>query len=348
MEMGDSGRRRARVIVLVLAAVLLGVAMVRGPGEVATPAAGHHRVAVVLSVGGLGDRSFNDMAHAGLMDAQREFGVVVAYGEPAAMSEDERYLDFYAEQGFDLVFAVGFFMASSLERVAARHPDTRFAIIDAVVDAPNVASLVFREHEGSYLVGALAARKSKSGIVGIVKGLDVPLLMRFEHGYRQGFDAERAHLGLPPGTVLSMVAGSFADPVRGKELTRVLTQQGVDVVFQAAGQTGNGVIAGAKEAGIFAIGVDANQNHERPGTVLTSMVKRVDVALREACRALVEGRFEPGVHAFGVADGGVGWALDEYNRPLVSAADEARLREIERRIASGALKVEALPAGDAE
>jgi len=335
-----------RGLVLACAAALLAVAMVRGPGEAAAPEAGRLRVAVVLSVGGLGDRSFNDMAHEGLVRAGEELGVITAYGEPAAMSEDERYLDFYSEQGFDLVFAVGFLMTSSLEKVSARHPNTRFAIIDSVVDAPNVASLVFREHEGSYLVGALAARKSQSGVIGIVKGLDVPLLMKFEHGYRQGFDAERAHLGLPPGRVLSMVAGSFADPVRGKELTRVLSQEGADVVFQAAGQTGNGVIAGAKEAGIFAIGVDANQNHERPGTVLTSMVKKVDVAVFEACRALVEDRFQPGVQAFGVADGGVGWALDEHNRALVSAEDEARLRELERRIASGELQVEDLPAED--
>lgn len=343
MGPGDVRRRRARGIVLVLATALLAVALLRGPGEAASPEPGRKRVAVVLSVGGLGDRSFNDMAHAGLVRAREELGVIGAYGEPAGMSEDERYLDFYAEQGFDLVFAIGFLMTSSLEKVAPRHPGTRFAILDAVVDAPNVASLVFREHEGSYLVGALAARKTESGVIGIVKGLDVPLLMKFEHGYRQGFDAERAHLGLPPGKVLSTVAGSFADPVRGKELTRVLAQQGADVVFQAAGQTGNGVIAGAKEAGIYAIGVDANQNHERPGTMLTSMVKKVDVAVFETCRALVRDRFEPGIHAFGVADGGVGWALDEFNRPLVSADDEARLRDLERRIASGELKVEALP-----
>jgi basic membrane protein A len=334
--------------VLALAAALLGAAALRGPGEAAAPEEGRKRVAVVLSVGGLGDRSFNDMAYEGLVRARDEIGVIGAYGEPAAMSEDERYLDFYAEQGFDLVFAVGFLMTSSLEKVAPRHPDTRFAIIDSVVDAPNVASLVFREHEGSYLVGALAARKSESGVIGIVKGLDVPLLMKFEHGYRQGFDAERKHLGLPPGRVLSMVAGSFADPVRGKELTRVLHQEGADVVFQAAGQTGNGVIAGAKEAGIYAIGVDANQNHERPGTVLTSMIKKVDVAVFETTRAVVEGRFRAGVQAFGVADGGVGWALDEHNRDLVSVEDESRLRELEQRIASGELQVEELPREDGE
>jgi basic membrane protein A len=337
-----------RTFVLIATVALLGAAVLRGPGEAAAPEPGRKRVAVVLSVGGLGDRSFNDMAHSGLLDAGHELGVVTAYGEPAAMSEDERFLEFYAEQGFDLVFAVGFLMTSALDKVAARYPDTRFAIIDSVVDQPNVASLVFREHEGSYLVGALAARKSESGVIGIVKGLDVPLLMKFEHGYRQGFDAERAHLGRRPGRVLSMVAGSFADPVRGKELTRVLAGEGADVVYQAAGQTGNGVIAGAKESGIFAIGVDANQNHERPGTVLTSMIKKVDVAVYETCRALVEERFQSGVQSFGIAEGGVGWALDEHNRALVDADDEARLAELSLAIAEGRLVVEAMPAEDAE
>ncbi len=337
-----------RAVVLALGALLLAAAFVRGPGEAAAPEEGRRRVAVVLSVGGLGDRSFNDMAYEGLLRAQEESGVIGAYGEPAGMSEDERYLDFYATQGFDLVFAVGFLMTSALDKVAERHPDTHFAIIDSVVDRPNVSSLVFREHEGSYLVGALAARHSKSGVIGIVKGLDVPLLMKFEHGYRQGFDAERAHLGLPPGRVLSMVAGSFADPVRGKELTRVMVGEGADVVYQAAGQTGNGVIAAAKDAGIYAVGVDANQNHERPGTMLTSMVKKVDVAVSEACRALVEGRFRAGIQSFGVAEGGVGWALDEFNAPIVSDADRARMEDLRARIASGELAVEALPAKETE
>ena len=341
---GIFGRREVvRAGVLAAGALLLGAAMLRGPGRAAAPEEGRLRVAVVLSVGGLGDRSFNDMAHAGLVRAENELGVIGAYGEPAGMSEDERYLDFYADQGFDLVFAVGFLMTSALEKVAPRHPQTRFAIIDAVVEQPNVASLVFREHEGSYLVGALTARHSRSGVAGIVKGLDVPLLMRFEHGFRQGFQAERAHLGRPPGRVLSMVAGSFSDPVRGKELTRVMVREGADVVYQAAGQTGNGVIAAAKEAGILAIGVDANQNHERPGTMLTSMVKGVDVAVYETCRALVEGRFDARVQSFGLAEGGVGWALDEHNRPLVTAEDEERLRVLAGAIATGALVVEPLP-----
>ncbi len=332
-------------MVLAATALLAAGAVWRGPGETAAPEEGKHRVAVVLSVGGRGDRSFNDMAYEGLMRARDELGIVATYGEPAAMSEDERYLDFYASEGFDLVIGVGFLMASALEKVAAHHPDTQFAIIDYALDMPNVSSLVFREHEGSYLVGALAARKTKTGIAGIVKGLDVPLLMKFEHGYRQGFIAESKHLGEASGDVrvISVVAGSFADPVKGKQLTRVLVEQGADVVYQAAGQTGNGVIAGAKEAGIYAIGVDANQNHERPGTVLTSMVKRVDVAVFDTCKRLADGVLTGGFQSFGVAEGGVGWALDEHNRPLVSAEDEARLAVLERLISSGELAVEAMP-----
>jgi basic membrane protein A len=234
-------------------------------------------------------------------------------------------------------------MKSALERVAARHPDTKFALIDDVVDAPNVVSIRFREHEGSYLVGALAGRKSRTGKAGIVMGLDIPLLRAFAHGYRQGFLAER-----PDGEVFEMVAGSFADPVKGKELTRTLIGRGADVVYQAAGQTGNGVIAGAYEGGVFAIGVDANQNGERPGTVLTSMLKQVDVAVFEICQAVVEERFEAGMVSLGVAEGGVGWALDEHNRSLVSAEDEAHLRALAKRIASGDLVVEALPSEDGE
>ncbi len=333
-------------MILALSAALVAGAVLRGPGEAVAPEPGKKRVAVVLSVGGLGDRSFNDMAYEGLLRAEEELGVVIAYGEPAAMSEDERYLAFYAEQGFDLVFAVGFLMHSALEKVAPKYPDTQFAIIDSVIDQPNIASVVFREHEGSYLVGALAARKSESGVIGIVKGMDAPLLMKFEHGYRQGFHAERGRLGKEPGTVLSMVAGSFADPNRGKELTLVMVGEGADVVYQAAGRTGNGVIMGAKEAGIYAIGVDANQNHERPGTVLTSMVKKVDVAVLETCRDLVEGRLAGGMHSLGVAEGGVGWALDANNRALVSADDEAHLADLAAQIASGTIVVEDLPGSD--
>jgi basic membrane protein A len=336
MRVGGVALGRRRLAGLGLTLLLAAGAVVRGPGEAASPEPGRKRIAVVLSVGGLGDRSFNDMAHAGLIRAREELGVVGVYGEPAQMSEDERYLEFYAEQGFDLVFAIGFLMKSSLEKVAARYPETRFAILDEEVDRPNVASVRFREHEGSYLVGALAGRKSRTGKAGIVMGLDIPLLRAFAHGYRQGFLAER-----PGGEVLEMVAGSFADPVRGKELTRTLVQQGADVVYQAAGQTGNGVIAGAREAGVFAIGVDANQNPLAPGTVLTSMLKQVDVAVFEQCRAVVEERFRPGLVMLGVREGGVGWALDEHNRALVSEEDERHIRELERRIAAGELVVEA-------
>jgi basic membrane protein A len=330
-------REIVRIAVLGLAALLALGAAVRGPGEAARPEPGRKRVAVVLSVGGRGDRSFNDMAFEGLERAPA-LGIVGVCGEPAAMSEDERYLAFYAEQGFDLVVAIGFLMRSALEKVAAKHPGTRFAIIDEQVDLPNVASIRFREEEGCYLVGALAARKSRSGVAGIVLGMDVPLLRVFEHGYREGFRAVR-----PDGRVVTTIAGSFADPVKGKELTRVAWKEGADVVFQAAGSTGNGVIAATGELPVLAIGCDANQNAEAPGRVLTSMLKRVDVAVHEICREVAEDRFRAGLHSLGVREGAIGWALDEHNRSLVSAEDEAALRAMERRISEGVLVIPPLP-----
>lgn len=319
---------------LALAAVVVLGAALRGAGEAAAPEAGRRRVALVLSVGGLGDRSFNDMAYEGLRRAQAELGVIGVYGEPAAMSEDERYLGFYAESGFDLVVAVGYLMKTALGHVASRHPETQFAIVDDVVDLPNVASVTFREREGCYLVGALAGRRSRTGVAGVVLGIDVPLLRGFEDGFRQGFAATR-----PDGRVLTSIAGSFSDPIHGKELARLQIAQGADVIFPAAGQTGNGVIAAADEARVFAIGCDANQNGEAPGTVLTSMRKRVDVAVLEMCREVVEGRFRPGVHSLGVKERAIGWELDAHNRPLVSAEEEAFVNELERRIAAGELRV---------
>jgi basic membrane protein A len=277
-------------------------------------------VGVVLSVGGLGDKSFNDLAYAGLMKAAEDFGVRPVYGQPEQMAEDEKYLRDYAEQGFDLVVGVGFLMKQAMEEVAKEYPGTHFAIIDCVVDAPNVASLVFREHEGSFLVGALAALTTRTGKVGFVGGMDIPLIHKFEVGYTEGVKYIRpdtevlvAYVGSDPG--------AFHDPVRGKSLAISQFDRGAEVVFHAAGSSGNGVIDAAAERGLYAIGVDANQNYMAPGHVLTSMVKRVDVAV------------------FGLADDGVGYSLDEYNRDLIPDEVRARLEEIKRKIISGEIHV---------
>jgi basic membrane protein A and related proteins len=296
------------------------------------------RVAIVLSVGGLGDRSFNDGAYRGLQTAVRDLGIHGIHGEPADMAEDYEYLRIYAESGFDLIIGVGFLMQDAITRVADEFPECRFAIIDAVVDRPNVASLVFCEEEGSFLVGALAAMKSTSGTIGFVGGMDIPLIHRFLDGYRAGARAVR-----PDVTVLSAFCGTdpgaFRDPVRGKEKALAQFSRGADVVFQAAGFSGNGVIAAAAEQGRFAIGVDSNQNDMRPGFVLTSMLKRVDVAVHRTIEDVVAGRFEGGVHRFGLAEDGVGYAVDEHNRHLLTPEMIETVEGLRRLIVAGEIEV---------
>jgi basic membrane protein A len=325
--------------------VLLGLALSLGcggdkaPREATGGASGPKvRVGLVLSVGGLGDKSFNDSAYQGLMKAKAELGVEPVYGQPEQMSEDEKYLRQYAEQGTDLVVAVGFLMKDALEKVAPQFPKIHFAIIDAVVDRPNVASLVFREHEGSFLVGALAGLVTKTGKVGFVGGMDIPLIHKFEVGYTEGVKYAR-----PGAEVIVAYAGSgpeaFHDPVRGKSLALSQFDRGADVIFQAAGSTGNGVIDAAKERGLLAIGVDANQNYMAPGSVLTSMLKRVDVAVYAITRDVVEGKFSGGVHVYGLESDGVGYAMDEYNKGLIPADVLERVEAIKRDIVAGKIVV---------
>jgi len=296
------------------------------------------RVGLVLSVGGLGDKSFNDSAYEGLTRAAEELGIDPLYGQPEQMSEDEKYLRQYAEEGLDLIIGVGFLMKDALEKVAGEFPDTRFAIIDAYVDEPNVASLIFREHEGSFLVGAIAGLMTSTGKVGFIGGMDIPLIHKFEVGYTEGVMHVR-----PDAEVLVAYAGSgpqaFHDPVKGKSLALSQFDRGADIIFQAAGSTGNGVIDAAQERGLFAIGVDANQNYMAPGHVLTSMLKRVDIAVFEIVKDVVEGRFEGGEHVYGLEVDGVGYALDEYNEGLIPPEVIAQVAVIKQEIVSGAIQV---------
>jgi basic membrane protein A len=254
------------------------------------------------------------------------------------MAEDEKYLRQYAAQGMDLVVAVGFLMKDALEQVSGEFPDSRFAIIDAVVEEPNVASLVFSEHEGSFLVGAIAGLTTATGTVGFIGGMDIPLIHKFEVGYAEGAKHVR-----PDIKVLSAYAGSgpeaFHDPVKGKSLALSQFSRGADVIFQAAGSTGNGVIDAAVERGLYAIGVDANQNYMAPGHVLTSMVKRVDVAVFGIIREVVEGKFSGGVHVYGLDIDGVGYALDEYNESLISEEVLEQVESIKQDIIAGKIRV---------
>ena len=294
--------------------------------ERAEPAGDAYRVGLVFDVGGKGDRSFNDSAWEGVQRAARELPVRVSDFEPGQDADREVGLRKLASRDYDMVIGVGFLFTEAIRSVAADFPDVAFVIVDGLVaDRPNVASLLFREQEGSFLVGALAALKSPGGTIGFVGGMDVSLIHKFQAGYEAG--ARRVR---PDVEVLVGYAGvrpeAFADPVKGKEIALSQFDRGADVVFHAAGVTGLGVIEAARERGKLAIGVDSNQDHVAPGHVLTSMIKHVDNAIYAAIVSGVKGEFKGGVVEFGLAEDGVGFTVDEYNRDLL---DESLLRTVE-------------------
>jgi basic membrane protein A and related proteins len=238
-----------------------------------------------------------------------------------------------AERGADPIVGIGFSQGSATEKVAKDFPKQKFAVIDAVVSLPNVQSIVFKEQEGSFLVGMMAAMASKSGKVGFIGGMDIPLIRKFSCGYEQG-----AKYANPKAEVTINMTGTtptaWNDPARGAELAKSQFASGVDVVFAAAGGTGIGVYQSAKDAGKLAIGVDSNQNHLQPGTMLTSMVKRVDVAVFTAFKGVT-----PGVTSLGLKEGGVDVALDEHNAKLVTADMKKRVDAAKADIVNGKIKV---------
>jgi len=289
--------------------------------------------AVIYELGGKFDRSFNQAAADGAERWQRATGKPFLEFEIAQTAQREQAARRFAERGASPVVAIGFPQADAINKVAREFPKTPFAIIDAVVDLPNVQSFVYREHEGSFLVGLLAALASKSGKVGFVGGMDIPLVRKFLCGYEQG-----ARYANPKVQVLSSMAGAtpaaWTDPARGAELTRGQIAQGVDVVFAAAGTTGLGILQAAKDGGILAIGVDSNQNHLHPGTLLTSMVKRVDLAVVQAFQGV-----KPGITALGLKEGGVDYALDAHNDKLLTPEMRRRVDAAKADIIAGRLKV---------
>lgn len=294
--------------------------------------------AVVYDMGGKFDKSFNQAAFDGAEKFKRETGVTYREFEPTNDAQREQAMRRLAKRGADPIVAIGFSQASAVKTVAQEFPKTRFAIIDMVVDLPNVQSVVFKEHEGSFLVGALAAMASKSAKVGFIGGMDIPLIRRFACGYAQGAKHVKAD-----ATVLQNMTGTtpaaWNDPAKGAELAKSQFDRGADVVFAAAGGTGVGVYQAAEDNGKLAIGVDSNQNHLHPGTMLTSMVKRVDVAVYNAFKQVQDGKWENGVKVLGLAQGGVGWALDEHNQPLVDQALRDKVEALRNEIVAGGIKV---------
>ena len=294
--------------------------------------------AIVFDLGGKFDRSFNEGVDHGGAAFTKANGIAVKDFEPQNSSQIEQALRTFAKRGYDPVLAVGFDQSTALATVAKEFPNTHFAIIDSVVDAPNVQSILFREQEGSYLAGVLAAMSSTDGKIGFIGGMDIPLIRRFACGYAQGAKSVD-----PKVEVLQNMTGTtgaaWNDPVRGGELARSQMERGAQVIFAAAGQTGVGVLQAVADAGKLGIGVDSNQNYLHPGHMLTSMMKRVDVATQKSFQEARDGTWKPGISVLGLSDGGVALAFDSENAGLVTPAEKARVAQAQADILAGKIKV---------
>jgi basic membrane protein A len=292
--------------------------------------------ALIFDLGGKFDRSFNQAAHEGAERWAAETGGSYRDLEMQSEAQREQALRRLAEAGANPIVMTGFAFANVLNEVAPDYPDTKFAIIDGYVEQPNVRTILFSEHEGSYLVGMMAAMASETGTVGFVGGMDIPLIRRFACGYAQGVKAVN-----PDASVITNFTGTtpaaWNDPVRGGEIAKSQMAQGADVVYAAAGSTGIGVLQAVADEGKLSIGVDSNQNYMHPGSVLTSMLKRVDVAVFDAFTAGSD--LETGIFVMGLAEQGVGYAVDEHNAALVSDAMRAEVDKAAEMIISGALSV---------
>lgn len=321
-----------------LALAMAGVALSTMAATAQSAAEPAIKPAIVYDKGGKFDKSFNEGVFIGAEKFRTETGIAFRDFEPNNDAQIEQALRRFARDGHSPIVAVGFSQATALQKVAAEFPQLKFTIIDMVVELPNVQSVVFKEHEGSYLVGLLAAMASKSNKVGFVGGMDIPLIRKFACGYLQGVKAAKKDAEIFQNMTGSTPA-AWNDPVKGGELAKSQIDRGADVIYHAAGGTGIGVLRAVADAGKLGIGVDSNQNALQPGRVLTSMLKRVDVAAYNSFLAAKNGTWQPGVSVLGLKEDGIAWALDDNNKELITpemkeAADKARAE-----IISGTVKV---------
>lgn len=294
--------------------------------------------AIVFDFGGKFDKSFNEAAYNGAERFRKETGIAYREFEITNEGQREQVLTNMIRRGASIIVGVGFAQRSAMESVAKQHPEAKFTIIDAVIEAPNVRSVVFREHEGSFLVGMIAAMASRTGKIGFVGGMDIPLIRKFALGYAEGAKYEKPDIEIFQN-MTGTTPAAWNDPVRGAELARSQFDRGADVVYAAAGATGLGVLQAAKDAGQLSIGVDSNQNHLHPGSVLTSMVKRVDLAVYDAFRQAKDGTWKGGVVSLGLKEDGVAYALDENNAKLVTPEMRAKVDQAKADIVAGRIKV---------
>jgi basic membrane protein A len=322
-------------------------------GQTEAESNGKIKVGIVFDIGGKNDRSFNAAAWEGVKRAEKDLDIVLRDVEPGNPTSIEPAMRAFAEENFDLIIGVGFAQGPIMQKVANDYPNIKFAIVDGVIfeadgktPKQNVASLVFREHEGSYLVGMIAAAKSKTGKLGFVGGMDIPLIHKFETGYEEGARSVNPNIQVFDNYV-GVTDSAWNNPGKGKELALNQIEKGADIIFTAAGNSGLGAFDAVEQYGKdangqankFVIGVDSNQNGVKPGFVLTSMVKRVDNAVYDVVKEVKNGNFRSGFHAFGLDKDGVAYAMDSHNAGLISEDILKRVEEAKGRIVAGEIKV---------
>jgi len=293
---------------------------------------------LLYDIGGKFDKSFNEAAHKGADAFKAEYGDSYRDFEPSSETQYEQALKRFARRKADLIVAVGVGYSVGVRNVAKKYPDVKFTVIDAIIDLPNVQSITFKENEGSFLVGMIAAMKTNTNNLGFIGGMDIPLIRRFERGYRQGAKYVRSDLTFIENYV-GTTPTAWNDPIKASEMARSQYARGVDIIFSAAGPSGLGVIQAAKDNSKLAIGVDSNQNHVAPGSVLTSMLKRVDLVVYKAMQDAKNGTWKPGHRVMGLKDGGVDYAIDEHNAALIDDAMRAKLEAARAKIISGEIIV---------
>ncbi|MCL4516219.1 MAG: BMP family ABC transporter substrate-binding protein [Firmicutes bacterium] len=323
---------KSKRFLALLAVTVLAVALVASPGFAAAKAAKDMKIAVVTDVGGLGDQSFNDAAYRGLKQVEKELGAKITVVESKKMDDYETNLRSLADQKYDMIWAIGFLMTDAVKNVAPQYPNTKFGIIDSVVDAPNVLSVTFKEEEGSFLQGVIAGMVTKTNKIGFIGGMEFPLIIKFETGFRAGVKAVN-----PKAQVFVAYTGKFDDPGKGKELAMTQFSQGADIIYHAAGACGIGVIEAAKEKKLYAIGVDSDQSHLAPNNVVSSMLKRVDVGVFDGSKQVINGTFKGGLKVLGLKENGVGTA---FSKGVKLPANILKKHDYYlKQIAAGKLKV---------
>lgn len=300
--------------------------------------AANPKLAIVYDAGGKFDKSFNQSASEGAERFKKETKIPYMEVQVGRDAQTEQVLRSLARKKVDLIAAIGFAQAQAVQTVAKEFPNVKFVLIDGVATGDNINSVLFKEQEGSYLVGVAAAMASQSKKLGFIGGMDIPLIRAFACGYAQGAKAIDPAIDVVQNMV-GTTSSAWNDPAKGGELARAQFERGVDVVFAAAGGSGMGALQAAKEKGKLAIGVDSNQNHLYPGTVLTSMLKRVDNAIYDSFMQVKNGTWKAGTISKGLQDGGVDWALDQHNRKLITPEIEKRVKAAAQDINSGKIKV---------